>query len=354
MVVLSAAVLSRNGKALVARQFVEMSRMRIEGLLAAFPKLIGGGSTQHTFVETESVRYVYQPVETLYLLLITNKGSNIVEDLDTLRLLSKVLSEVAGGLTPERVSNAAFEIVFAFDEAIAVGGFKESVNLRAIQTNLEMESHEEKLALLIKRDHELQAKKDAAAKAAEIRERNRNAQRNPGSGGMQGIGGGMGGGIGGGIGSDSYSSSNAMPPPATSAPAPEPAPRRSEPPRAAARGMKLGGGGRMGNTLAQLAAEANLAPEMLVPRGPNDAAAQAVAAAQAAAQAPQAAAYPLTLSVEEKLSVRLSREGVVEAMEVWRSTDHAMCRHGAASTEWRSYRWNGAHIVGMALISCSA
>lgn len=76
---------------LVSRQFVEMSRIRIEGLLAAFPKLIGSGK-QHTYVETENVRYVYQPIEALYLLLVTNKQSNILEDLETLRLLSKLVS----------------------------------------------------------------------------------------------------------------------------------------------------------------------------------------------------------------------------------------------------------------------
>ena len=77
--------------ALVSRQFVDMSRIRIEGLLAAFPKLVGTGK-QHTYIETENVRYVYQPIESLFLLVVTNKQSNILEDLETLRLLSKLVS----------------------------------------------------------------------------------------------------------------------------------------------------------------------------------------------------------------------------------------------------------------------
>lgn len=78
--------------ALMSRQFVEMTRARIEGLLSTFPKLMGSGK-QHTFVETESVRYVYQPLERLYVLLITTKTSNILEDLETLRLFSRVVSD---------------------------------------------------------------------------------------------------------------------------------------------------------------------------------------------------------------------------------------------------------------------
>ena len=76
----------------MSRQFVDMSRVRIEGLLSAFPKLMSSDK-QHTFVETENVRYVYQPMEAVYLVLITNKSSNIVEDLDTLRMLARLVKQ---------------------------------------------------------------------------------------------------------------------------------------------------------------------------------------------------------------------------------------------------------------------
>jgi hypothetical protein len=88
MVILSAAITTKTGKLLWSRQYVEMTRVRIEGLVSAVSKLMDS-KQQHTYIETDTVRYVYQPMEGTFLLLITNKASNIVEDLDTLRLLSK-------------------------------------------------------------------------------------------------------------------------------------------------------------------------------------------------------------------------------------------------------------------------
>src|SRR5689334_20855790 len=69
-VVISAAVLSKTGRTLLARNFIPVSKNRIEGYLQSFPKLVGTDS-QHTFIETENIRYVYQPMETLYILLLT-------------------------------------------------------------------------------------------------------------------------------------------------------------------------------------------------------------------------------------------------------------------------------------------
>ncbi len=98
---LSAAICTKNGKTLVSRQFVEMTRIRIEGLLAAFPKLRGTGAKQHTYVETENVRYLYHPLEQMVLLLITNRSSNIVE----VSLVRPVVSRRSARKTDLRNSN---------------------------------------------------------------------------------------------------------------------------------------------------------------------------------------------------------------------------------------------------------
>jgi hypothetical protein len=37
---------------------VDMTRIRLEGLLAAFPKLLGNDAKQHTYVETEVSTFV--------------------------------------------------------------------------------------------------------------------------------------------------------------------------------------------------------------------------------------------------------------------------------------------------------
>ena len=135
--------------AVISRQFRDMSRTRIESLLASFPKLIPT-NTQYTSIETPDVRYVYQPLEDLYILLITNKASNILQDIDTLHLFARVVSDICRSADEREILKNAFELLGAFDEVVSLG-YREQVGLMQVRSVLEMESHEEKIQEIIAR-----------------------------------------------------------------------------------------------------------------------------------------------------------------------------------------------------------
>ncbi|KRY20029.1 Coatomer subunit delta, partial [Trichinella patagoniensis] len=172
--------------ALLSRQFVEMTRSRVEGLLSAFPKLLNADkneSRQHTFIETESVRYVYQPLDQLYVFLITTKASNILEDLETLRLFARVIPEYCRSCDEKEVMERAFDLVFAFDEIVALG-YRENVNLSQIRTYVDMDSHDERVYYQIKKSQEEEAKKLAKDKARELTRAKLEAGKRPRDHGM--------------------------------------------------------------------------------------------------------------------------------------------------------------------------
>ncbi|KAL2491103.1 Coatomer subunit delta [Abeliophyllum distichum] len=312
MVVLAASIISKSGKALVSRQFVDMSRIRIEGYLAAFPKLVGTGK-QHTYVETENVRYVYQPIESLYLLLVTNKQSNILDDLETLRLLSKLVPEYSYSLDEEGIGKMAFEILFAFDEVISLG-HKENVTVAQVKQYCEMESHEEKLHKLVLQSKINDTKDVMKRKASEIDkskiEKNRGEKggfmslQSMGSGRIDtGFGsdtsmssnvGGFGSGSGFGLNTDveSFSSNSKGRPPSSA----------TAPPKGL--GMKLGKMQRANQFLESLKAEGEVIVEDVRP---------SVGQSKPAAPPPT---DPVTLTVEEKLNVTLKRDGGIGKFDV--------------------------------------
>jgi hypothetical protein len=54
--------------------------------MANFPKLIADSQgKQCNTIETEAIRYVYQPIDKLFLVLIVTRASNIIEDVEILR-----------------------------------------------------------------------------------------------------------------------------------------------------------------------------------------------------------------------------------------------------------------------------
>ncbi|CAA6663368.1 unnamed protein product [Spirodela intermedia] len=307
MVVLAASIVSKSGKALVSRQFVDMSRIRIEGLLAAFPKLIGTGK-QHTYVETENVRYVYQPVEALFLLLVTNKQSNILEDLETLRLLSKLVPEYAISLDEDGICSSAFDLIFAFDEAISLGQ-KENVTVAQVKQYCEMESHEEKLHKLVMQSKINETKDVMKRKASEI-DKSKIEKNRGDKGGYSSIsssgridssfsdmsissgttGFGSASGFGSSTDVDSFSNQSRGRPPA-SAPAPK------------GQGMQLGKTKRTNQFLESLKAEGEVIIEDVKP-----------SAIQSKVSLPPT--DPITLSIEEKLNVTLKRDGGVGAFDI--------------------------------------
>ncbi|KAJ4859956.1 hypothetical protein V8C43DRAFT_278700 [Trichoderma afarasin] len=166
MVVLAASICTRGGKAVLSRQFREMPRSRIEALLASFPKLADSG-TQHTIVEQDNVRFVYQPLDELYMVLITNRQSNILQDIDSLHLFAQVVSSTCKTLDEREIVRNAYELLSAFDELVTLG-YRENLTISQIRTFLEMESHEERIQEIIARNKELEATEERKRKAKQL------------------------------------------------------------------------------------------------------------------------------------------------------------------------------------------
>ncbi|KXH30891.1 adaptor complexes medium subunit family protein [Colletotrichum simmondsii] len=166
MVVLAASICTRGGKAVLSRQFREMPRSRIEALLASFPKLADSG-TQHTTVEQDNVRFVYQPLDELYMVLITNRQSNILQDIDSLHLFAQVVTSTCKSLDEREILKNAYELLSAFDELVTLG-YRENLTISQIKTFLEMESHEERIQEIIARNKELEATEERKRKAKQL------------------------------------------------------------------------------------------------------------------------------------------------------------------------------------------
>ncbi|KAH0472869.1 MAG: uncharacterized protein KVP18_001365 [Porospora cf. gigantea A] len=170
MAIISAAIVSSRTCA-VSRQFVSITRLRMEGLITAFQRLVENSESEtkdHTFIETDSVRYVYSPLDQLYLVIITSLDSNILEDLDTIRLLQSAVQDVCPDHVDESaVLSKAFDIIFAFDEVVSFGQ-REAVTLAQIRQYVEMDSVEEKLQKIVRNMKEREEKARMKKKALEL------------------------------------------------------------------------------------------------------------------------------------------------------------------------------------------
>jgi hypothetical protein len=71
-------------------------------------------------------------------------------DIDTLQLVSRVVSSVCRPTDAREVDRNAFELLSNFDEIISLG-YRENVNLAQVASISEMDSHEEKIQEMIEK-----------------------------------------------------------------------------------------------------------------------------------------------------------------------------------------------------------
>lgn len=151
---------------LISRQFVDLKSDELHEMFSRFPQLAQTG-TQNTTVEDDTVRFIYEPLEELYVVLLTDKSSNIIQDMKTLRLLSQLVSTNLDDSQENSVIESAFKIICAFDEVINLG-YSENLTLAQVETFLEMESYEEVIEDIIVRNKELEAAEERKKKAKQL------------------------------------------------------------------------------------------------------------------------------------------------------------------------------------------
>ncbi|ESK88676.1 coatomer subunit delta [Moniliophthora roreri MCA 2997] len=315
MVVLAASICTKGGKAVISRQFRDMTRTRIESLLASFPKLIPT-NTQHTTVETADVRYVYQPLEDLYIVLITNKTSNILLDIDTLHLFARVVSDLCRTADEREILSKAFEILGAFDEVVSLG-YREQVNLMQVRSVLEMESHEEKIQEIIARNKEAEAKEELKRRAKHLEMQRREQQRRAAAGGAGSSY--LGGGVSGYSPVPRYEAPDPSPPRITTS---SPAPSVARAPAFKGSGMKLGSKktkqaellDALGGDMLQAATPA--VTEMSAPPTPSAIHEPTSHGNNGRGSLPEVEAESVHAVIKEQLSLSLLRDGGVQAMEL--------------------------------------
>jgi len=292
-----------------------MQRSRIEGLLASFPKLADSG-TQHTIVEQDNVRYVYQPLDELYMVLITNLQSNILQDINTLHLFAQVASSICKSLDEREILKNAFELLTAFDEIVTLG-YRENLTMSQIKTFLDMESHEERIQEIIARNKELEASEERKRRAKQLEMQRKEMSRSQRAGG--GMAGGMGSSMGGGMPSRSPSYPAFTPSvPTTNVTdtydSYEAAKKASSKPLALGKkGMQLGKKNKATNMYEQVTGEqAPADQEPLVPLKATPVAAAPASARQSTSTDREA----VHIATVETISARLDREGALKSFEV--------------------------------------
>ena len=239
------------------------------------------------------------------MVLITTKNSNILEDLETLRLFARVIPEYCRNQDEADISDHAFELIFAFDEVVALG-YRENVNLAQIRNFTEMDSHDERVAIALREEQEKIAKRAMLEQAKKLAKERKEKQK--GIGGGSNFGANFGSSFSGSGGVSGSGSSSV--PVAETAPVAKPAAK----PRTAGKGMKLGSKNKEDKFLQSLGQEGvsvMKSKPKVSGKSDNKAEQQAIKT-----KVPEINQEPVHIRLEEKITAVMGRDGDVNKFAV--------------------------------------
>ena len=166
MAALSVVICDKSAKIIFARQFFNISRMDLEEYIIQFSRGVDS-CKEITHFESDKVRYIFIPIDTFYLILITTKNSNIIEDTEILKLIYRLIQDLCNSINQKSIVENAFEIMLGIDDIVSLG-YRNSVNLGQIKQYLQMESAEEKEFKRKKEEQELAVQKALEEKGREF------------------------------------------------------------------------------------------------------------------------------------------------------------------------------------------
>ena len=176
MAALSVVICNKNARIIFARQFFNITRMDLEEYIVQFSRGVDS-CKEITHFESDKVRYIFVPIDSLYLILITTKNSNIIEDTEILKLIYRLIQDLCGKVNLESIINNSFEIMLGIDDIVSLG-YRNSVNLGQIKQYLQMESIEEKEFKRKKREQEEKVKRELDEKGREFDKQRREKKFN--------------------------------------------------------------------------------------------------------------------------------------------------------------------------------
>ena len=171
MTILSTFICNSSSKIILARQFTILSRKEIEEHSLIFNRSLNTDKDS-TVIETDTNRYLYIHFEECYIVLITTKDSNIIEDMEVLKLTYRLISDICiGKISESSIVYNAFDIALGLDDIISLGMY-DGVNMFQLKQYLTMDSAEEKEFKRLQKEREIAAAEQLKISMREI-EKNR-------------------------------------------------------------------------------------------------------------------------------------------------------------------------------------